>query len=168
MASPSHAMSYLAGVAALASVLLVGSDASATDGKSIAGAICHEVGRNQHNFEYTSQGALWNRSNGSRQIICPVVRDSLHERVNAVDVSVADINFHTDVSCSFYSRNRYGNGGWVSSASTRGANNVWQTLRLAEELRSYSEGLYYMTCSIPGVYEGLSSGIAGFLVDEHT
>lgn len=151
----------------LTSLLTLSLPAAADDGKSSPAAICQEVGQNQHHFEYTSRAALMNRAAERYQVVCPVVRDSMQVGVEWVEVVALDYHFSSDVSCSFYSRNRLGNDGWVSSASTRGVSNLWQRLRFADDLRAFDEGLYYFTCYVPGVYQGFRSGLASYMVQEN-
>lgn len=151
----------------LTSLFTLSLPAAADDGKSSPATICQEVGQNQHHFDYTSRATLLNRAAGRYQVVCPVVRDSMQAGVEWVEVVALDNHFNSDVSCSFYSRNRFGNDGWVSSSSTRGANNVWQRLRFADDLRAFDEGLYYITCYVPGIYQGFYSGLAGYMVQEN-
>lgn len=149
------------------SILMLVAPAASADEKTFTAAFCQEVGRNQHWFDQSPDGRLYNRDAvSSRNLVCPVVRDRTEQSSNWTEVTVLDRHYNSNITCTFYSVERTHANGWWRSASTQGSSVQWQTLRVSNNLSEHDQGSYYFLCSIPPIYQGNASGIASYLVNE--
>ena len=138
------------------------------DGKTYPGALCQSE-TNTQSIVRNPQGVMLNTGTGPQIWICPIVRDrpdSIEDAAIVVRDNNGDPN--ADVSCTLFSRTPTGR--LVASETQGSAGTGVVPLEYGAgdpDINSQLNGYYYFRCTIPGTFEGLRSGVVGYVVVEN-
>jgi len=150
--------------AALGAALLASAPAHADEPKLYSGTFC--VANNGATLY--SGGRIFNTSSGFNTFECAALRDHTDGGLWGGWVVVIDRNDSQSARCdlSVQDSNSF-DLLEVDTRFTAIAGNDFQRLDFTKDLHAPDPTSFYaLTCIIPGVREGLSSGIASFLLDE--
>jgi hypothetical protein len=142
--------SALVGFAALACLAgALAPAAMASDGKIFPGGACFaETPSQDTDLQRGTDGKVLNGAGSTRWVVCPVVREYGSSTEGAlVDVDV-NINAPTGrtVNCYIYSKSATGGSTSFQNASVTGGGA--QTLDIGEPAVTYTNGYYYIECSL--------------------
>ena len=140
-----------------------------TDLKVYPGALCQTETSTQ-SFVRNNKGMMLNTGTDPQTWICPVVRDRPGTIAGAIIV-VRDNNGgqNADISCRLFSRTQTGALVDSQTQATTGTGVV--ALKYAAGAATINsepgDGDYYFRCTIPGTFEGQSSGVIEYRLTEN-
>jgi hypothetical protein len=143
----------------------------AVDGKAYPGALCQPE-TNTQSIVRNTRGVMFNAGTDPQTWICPIVRDRSHSLEGATivvrDRNAVEGDPNADISCTLFSRTPTGQ--LVASETQGSAGTGVVALEYGAgdpDINSQPNGYYYFRCTIPGTFEGLSSGVVEYLVVEN-
>lgn len=116
------------------------------DYKTFHGSMCQPYqGNQQGDFQHRDNG-FYNKSNQTRTVVCPLVRDNVN-KTNGVWASIYVNNPANKIfSCWLDSRGKYGNViNWVNKKTSNSGN---QTLKI-DVYKMVKDGNFNLYCSVP-------------------
>jgi hypothetical protein len=111
-------------------------------------------------------GWMFNHNTTLIGVYCPVVMDEnpLSSSGNTF-IYLLDNNYNEDFACSLRSQSPTSSSAYYSSVSTSGTSSVPLKYRFSAT-SYYDDGIRYIRCYIPARYQGNSSAITAYSVDE--
>jgi hypothetical protein len=155
-------------MAAVAFVLVAGvAPTQATDGKIYPGSMgVRYAGTDTPSLNFS---AIGNPSSTTWLYLdLPVIKDSINHNIERGWIKAIDMNYYSDITGTLLSTYRNGNQwwGWTNgSMKTSGTSSGVQTLSFGS-LGANSGCHYYYSCRIPPSYNGNTSYIVSYKVDE--
>jgi hypothetical protein len=141
----------------------------ALDGKAYPGALCQPA-TNTQLFVRNNKGMMLNTGAEPQTWICPIVRD-VNGKIEEAIIRVRDNNGdqNADISCRLFSRTQTGALVDSQTQATTGTGVV--ALKYAAGAATINsepgDGDYYFRCTIPGTFEGQSSGVIEYRLTEN-
>ena len=153
------------GILGISAMALSGIDnlAHAQDGKHYTGMECVALGSDQSDIRYNT-GRAFNPTTSTRRFYCPAVLDS-HALDSGSWIYLWDRNYDDDISCQLRMQNSASTSYVYSSASTSGTSPT-PTKHSFGTTGFYSDGMRYVTCLVPGTYEGNQSAVVSYRIEE--
>jgi hypothetical protein len=162
------------GLAAFALLLTGVPGAEAEDEKIFPGTMCVQEGVTS-TVLYTAEGRVLNPSTTAPVTVnCPIVRDTVLERWDSVNVVVADRNLSGDISCTAISAQTDGLFGGFNPETQETSGGSFDpfdsvTLTFGPPAQERDRGTYFLRCTIPPreAQAGVEpSGIYSYRIDE--
>jgi hypothetical protein len=156
------------GLAVLVLLFGVAFGAEAADEKVFPGSLCVRLGTN-NSIYYTGSGGIANPSTTTVTVVCPIVRDSVTANYSSVKVVVQDLNPSTNVACSVHATSQTGFL-WHAYPNNplppNYSNSQLYTFNIGQLPQAIDRGSYFVTCDLPPVYNGGTSGVFSYRIDE--
>ncbi len=141
--------------------------AQADDGKQYPGSFCVRWSGGTPTYSWSRIGNT--HTSSALRVDCPVVKDTIYGDINDGTVRVIDQHFTQSVSCnlvSFYVTDTGGLAAWASGNKETVGSSPEPKELLFGSIGANSRSHYFYSCQIPPRYEGETSWLINYRVDE--